>query len=430
MKNTRKMLAKLFAGLAILGLLLAEAPAQESRGGGDRGRSRSSGDRSRGDFGGGPPGGGFFRGGPPGGGPGFRGPEGGDTGGYYPSRGPGFGGGGPPFGRPDMSRDSRGPSSRYDYFLQRMDRNSDGKIEPDELEGPAKSMYEGMARRAGLDPSKPISLDKIREAMANGGRDRADGNSEDGDRSSREKNSKEPEVPLVPGFGAAKSLPSVPGFGVRVPGSSVGGSAVAAASGGGSSSSSGSVSERSRTGYKVRDYAKGIIEKYDRDKNGSLEKDEWIQMKSTPKGADRNNDGVITEDELIAKFMRDDNGRGGFSSSGRQKTYRFVPPTEKLPEGLPDWFTEYDENEDGQVAMHEFASVWSDSTAQKFCHHDLNNDGVITPLECLDAMTRDPEPEREPEIASTAVPRAVSTSESESESEESSSGGGYWWQPR
>jgi Ca2+-binding EF-hand superfamily protein len=440
MGNVGKNLLSLAAVLAAVALLSIQAAAQESRGGGDRGRSHShdGGDfRGGGDFGGGPPGeGGFFRGGPPEGGPGFGfrgpgggGPGGGGPGGYYPSRGSDFAGGGPPFGRPEMSRDSGSQSSRYDYILQRMDRNGDGKIDPNELEGPAKSMYEGMAQRAGLDPSKPISLEKIRKAMTDRSHDQEEGDKRDGDASGGKKGSKEPETPLVPGFGLAQNLPSVPGFGVRVPGSSVGGSVVAAtaASSDASSSSSGAVSEKSRTEYKVRGYAKGIIEKYDRNKDGSLDKEERGQMKSDPKDADRNNDGVITEDELVAKFMKDDKGRDGSSGSSRlvsQKTYRYVPPSEKLPEGLPDWFVEYDENEDGQVAMHEFASDWDNSTAQRFCHNDLNNDGVITPTECLDAMSREPEPE----AVSAAVPNPVSASKSDSEPKKSSSGGGgYWW---
>ena len=56
-----------------------------------------------------------------------------------------------------------------------------------------------------------------------------------------------------------------------------------------------------------------------------------------------------------------------------------------LPKGLPDWFVERDSNEDGQVAMCEYATYWSDAKALEFGFYDLNNDGIITPLECLEA---------------------------------------------
>jgi hypothetical protein len=71
-------------------------------------------------------------------------------------------------------------------------------------------------------------------------------------------------------------------------------------------------------------------------------------------------------------------------SNGR-KSYRFRTPTEQLPEGLPDWFARNDSDGDGQVAMAEYTTYWSDSKVREFAGFDLNGDGVITPRECLDA---------------------------------------------
>jgi Ca2+-binding EF-hand superfamily protein len=233
----------------------------------------------------------------------------------------------------------------------------------------------------------------------------------------------------VPGFGVAQSLPEVPGFGVRISSASRGGSAGSSQDKSKGSSSSGS--DKSRTESKVRAYAKNIIKKYDRNENGSLEEDEWEEMSTDPKPADRNNDGVITESELTARLLNDNSsGSGGV---GGPRSYRFVSPVERLPDGLPDWFEARDANQDGQVAMHEFASSWSDDDAWDFTWHDLNNDGMITPQECLEALTREPEPQavalstsppprpREPEPS----PAAEAPSEPK---EEESSEGGYWWQ--
>jgi hypothetical protein len=64
---------------------------------------------------------------------------------------------------------------------------------------------------------------------------------------------------------------------------------------------------------------------------------------------------------------------------------RFRTPAERLPAGLPTWFLEKDADQDGQVRMSEFATLWSDSTAADFARSDVNGDGIITAKECLKA---------------------------------------------
>jgi len=109
----------------------------------------------------------------------------------------------------------------------------------------------------------------------------------------------------------------------------------------------------------------------------------------------------VTKDELTAR-MAEFSGRrsresdGGSSeadnsrdsdsgNSNGRRSHRFRKATELLPNGLPDWFAQYDVNGDGQVAMVEYSTSWSDSKVQEFLRHDLNHDGLITPRECLDA---------------------------------------------
>jgi Ca2+-binding EF-hand superfamily protein len=46
---------------------------------------------------------------------------------------------------------------------------------------------------------------------------------------------------------------------------------------------------------------------------------------------------------------------------------------------------ELDVDQDGQVAMVEFASQWSDSVVAEFQRFDLDGDGSIIPAECLSA---------------------------------------------
>lgn len=343
--------------------------------------------------------------------------------------------GGPRFGPPGMGQDDRGRASRYRRFLERMDTNHDGRIEPNEADGPMRFMYQGMAERAGLDASKPISLDEFREAMArraeHRGSDRDDGDSSESNRSNTPE-----QDPLVPGFERVQSLPPVPGFGVRVAGGAAGGQN--SSSDNASSDASASASEKSRTEFKVRAYAKGVVKKYDRDGNGTLEKDEWSRMRNDPQPADRNNDGVITEQELAVRFLQDRlggssgnlAGSGGF---GPRESYRTPTALERLPDEIPDWFIDKDADGDGQVAMHEYAGFWSDSTAREFAGFDANNDGVITPQECLGAGSRPSESASTPVGGSPvparpdAEPDSVAAGQPETKEESSGGGGGFWW---
>jgi hypothetical protein len=137
-------------------------------------------------------------------------------------------------------------------------------------------------------------------------------------------------------------------------------------------------------------------------------------MKSEHQSADANKDGIITLDELVAKLQaysssssssgsrdgRDSTSSGsdrrswwgskGSTSSKDGKTdekkgYRLAAPIDRLPKGLPDWFLRNDANADGQIAMVEFASTWTNQMAADFQKYDLNSDGFITPDECLEA---------------------------------------------
>ncbi len=79
-----------------------------------------------------------------------------------------------------------------------------------------------------------------------------------------------------------------------------------------------------------------------------------------------------------------DHGSDSSKSSG-SKSYRLKTAAERMPEGLPDWFARSDSNVDGQIAMSEFSSNWSDAVVADFNKFDLDGDGIITPRECLKA---------------------------------------------
>jgi hypothetical protein len=198
-----------------------------------------------------------------------------------------------------------------------------------------------------------------------------------------------------------------------------------------------------------------------------LEKDEWSDRWGEFKEADRNHDGVVKLDELthrLTEYSRSrsssyrsrsegsSNSRSSGSSSSRSgsdddsqrpKPYRLLTPTERLPEGLPDWFAAKDTNADGQVAMAEFESpgYWTAVAVAQFARYDPNHDGMITPGECLVALEQ---PEEGSEIAKADVgtqmtrataassdsgeksSRAPSAAQSRTASTEREDSGGLW----
>jgi hypothetical protein len=203
----------------------------------------------------------------------------------------------------------------------------------------------------------------------------------------------------VPEFGIDQELVAVPEFGDRVDDGLTGTGSGSSRSSGGRSSGS-SDSDRQRMEERIRGYAEYTMRRYDENRNGVLDKDEWGEMRMDPSPADSNRDGKITSEELIKWFVERTRERFGGSGSSRSggsgesdstngnglKSYRFrtaLERLEQLGEPLPPWFAEKDSNEDGQVAMAEFYSDWTDSRVREFRSWDLNDDGLITPVECL-----------------------------------------------
>lgn len=446
---TAAVTALLACLLAIAAPVLAQGPPGGSS------------DRDRGGF--------FDRGGDRGGDDRFRGPPGGPF-------------GGPPggFNPEDM--------------IRRLDANGNGVIEPQEAEGRARYMVERIARDNGLDPSRPIPVNRLIEAM----RSRGDRGPSGDSRGSDSRAAAVAPAPLVPGFGVELVLTPVPGFGTPLDnptlaelakkydsriiervdesirrydrngngvldadewegirwstnprdadknkdgkltreeiaqryveryGSELSGSSSSssrsgdsgssfrpiavsttvspapppvAASSSGSSSSRGSSSSGTSSGSdsQIATYADSLLRQYDSNGDGRLQKEEWSRMAGDPQASDRNGDGIITREELIERLSSYSRSRpGSSSSSGPSRTtsslasaesdkrsYRFLSPTERLPEGLPTWFTRNDTNGDGQITMAEYTTTWTDEKAAEFARYDLNGDGIITPKECL-----------------------------------------------
>lgn len=365
----------------------------------------------------------------------------------FPGGGGGWGGGGGGWGGGGGGRRGGGgfdPNAMWD----RMDANSNGILEPEEMQGRARGFLERMAGDAGLDLSQPIPLADIKRIMqerfqrgGRGGGGGAGGGGAGGwpgggpgggetapatSASSASAPSATAKADLqVPGFGVTEDLPPVPGFGDAAPGDKKGRGrsqpvsvAVATASGGAKSGSSGFSYASAPLDAKILRYAEGMLKQYDANKDGMLQKEEWSKMRGDPNGADKNGDEILTKEEVAEQLANygkkqggDDKGNdkavepksGGSpapvaagapaappasNTSGSPPPHsgiRFLTPTERLPKGLPTWFAGKDSNGDGQVLMAEYASTWSDSKVAEFDKYDLNGDGVITAKECLRA---------------------------------------------
>jgi Ca2+-binding EF-hand superfamily protein len=216
------------------------------------------------------------------------------------------------------------------------------------------------------------------------------------------------------GFGGGPGYGGGLGFGGGQPQMVVmrSGSSSSEPSGGGSTnggssttSSSGDVNDRAAK------MVSQILGLYDTNKDGMIGKSEMSQVHATYRKADTDSDGTISKDELTkyalsmlpAASTPSGNSSGGSSgsksgrygsssrgssggssgSSGEKKSYRFRTPAERLPDGLPEWFASRDADADGQVAMAEFATSWSDAKVKEFTDWDANGDGILTPAECL-----------------------------------------------
>lgn len=139
---------------------------------------------------------------------------------------------------------------------------------------------------------------------------------------------------------------------------------------------------------KDRAWAREVMDRQDEDRSGYLSKSEvrrWSRMAPF----DSNADERISLDELAAYSRgkplpkRSPIAAGGDRETDGRRSQRLWTATDKLPEGLPSWFTDRDKNGDGQVAMHEYGRRWDASSLRRFAGIDSNDDGLITPDEAL-----------------------------------------------
>ncbi|MHB1034240.1 MAG: EF-hand domain-containing protein [Pirellulales bacterium] len=303
-------------------------------------------------------------------------------------------------------------------MFRRFDANGNGTLEPAEVPERVKPFIERAVRDAGLDPAKPIPLDRLSEAMRTRVNNRMGGGpggqrgGEDVKKPDGQQDKKPVETPplKVAGFGGPAAATAARGFGAAKPATAAPGTkpgeAKPQSAAAPSAPAETAPAASPQADEKLKRYAESLLKQYDTNRSGVLEKDEWSKMSGDLVAtADKSGDGIITKEELVQRLAaygqaspssrRDGGGSASPSTSGAsasgsasfagRKSYRARTPLERLPEGLPEWFTRSDKNRDGQVVMAEYANIWTEPKAAEFAGYDKNGDGVITPKECLSA---------------------------------------------
>jgi len=103
-----------------------------------------------------------------------------------------------------------------------------------------------------------------------------------------------------------------------------------------------------------------LLDRFDINQDGRLDRKEMEGLGLPIDRIDVNRDGELDRDEIVAYMtaLQDEIG--------------------DVPEGVPGWFYELDTNGDGQVSMDEFASEWTEEKMQEFARLDTNGDGLLT----------------------------------------------------
>ncbi len=276
-------------------------------------------------------------------------------------------------------------------MLRGMDTNGNGILETHEIPEQRRGFVGMMVSRLGGNPNGNINLNALarqggrQQAPRSGGR--SGGYSGPANWLSGGRSDQSPSAttalgqrgvandPLVPYFGeTATGDTPVLAFGQREAETKAAGTAANAVSG------------LSRSDQILRS-AREQMNKYDKNKNGTLDKDkgEWVaSLPFKPDAADSNLDGRISMTEIIAVL----GGTSGVSSGAAAVATRQSTAYERIPAGMPDWFFARDKEQDGQLTMQEYGTgqPWTEALVGEFEFLDRNNDGVATGAEIFAAL--------------------------------------------
>lgn len=103
-----------------------------------------------------------------------------------------------------------------------------------------------------------------------------------------------------------------------------------------------------------------LMARFDANRNGRLEASEAATFGIPISRIDVDRNNEISRDELLS-----------YMTALQEETRGDV-------EGLPSWFYERDGNNDQQIAMSEFATEWTEELIAEFAGYDANGDGLLT----------------------------------------------------
>lgn len=181
------------------------------------------------------------------------------------------------------------------------------------------------------------------------------------------------------------------------------------------------VLKEASTPTKILRYSSYLLNQYDADRDGVLQKNEWKAMHGKPELMDVNGDGDITVEEItrwVANYGRrkqtghvtptDSAAPESSTSSGkvtapaepeappqstsvppgersadRTKETKYYVSPKRLPAGLPEWFVQKDTDGDGQLTFSEYSPGGVTAELMEFESYDANGDGMVTAKECM-----------------------------------------------
>ena len=200
------------------------------------------------------------------------------------------------YGQPQQQgRDSR-PDFDPRRWLENLDKNKNGKLDPEELTGRAREFAAPKLKELGFNPDAPISIKKISTAV---------------DKARAAKNA---PPPSVPGFGIQPEMSLVPGFDTEL------GSALAGI---------GTLEERYDP--RVLQRLQQTLDRYDKNKDGILDQREISEAKwiyGDPTKNDLNKDGILTKTELAERYLT----REKYEKDERKKAEDRLSDLYKKPE--------------------------------------------------------------------------------------------------
>ncbi|MDR2705622.1 MAG: hypothetical protein LBC02_07575, partial [Planctomycetaceae bacterium] len=285
-------------------------------------------------------------------------------------------GGGERSGQSDAER-----NERFLGMLRSMDTNGNGKLEQNEIPEYRRGFVSMVVTQMGGDPNKTIDLAELTRKSSTSTRSpQVSGGSSSGSATPLTTD------PLVPYFGEKEEpQTAVLAFGQREPQTKT----VAAAT----TNSNVAISQSDR----ILRSAREIMNKYDKNKNGTLDKDKGEWISSLPFNADatdKNRDGRISMTELLDTL----GGKANVTTGAAAVSTKQSTAYDRLPVGMGslDWFFERDKDQDGQISMLEYANgqSWTELIADEFRFLDKNNDGVATVSEIIATLKQVDEEKR------------------------------------